>query len=49
MRVFLDANTLFSACLPNSRLGVFVRFLKLKGECPYSYYAMSEALKNLER
>ena len=49
MRVYLDANSLFSACLPNSRLAVFVRLLKHKGECLYSNYALNEAAKNLGR
>ncbi|RYD36720.1 MAG: DNA-binding protein [Verrucomicrobiaceae bacterium] len=47
MRVFLDANTLFSASLPNSRLAEFIELLGFYGECLYSAYAFEEARRNL--
>lgn len=47
MRVFLDANTLFSASLPNARLADFVELLGFHGKCLYSAYAFDEAQRNL--
>ena len=47
MRVFVDANTLFSASLPHSRLSEFLEVVKLHGECLYSGYAFDEAQRNL--
>lgn len=47
MRIFLDANTLFSASLPNSRLAEFIELLRLHGECLCSAYAIEEARRNL--
>lgn len=47
MRVFLDANTLFSASLPKSRLAEFLELLEFHGDCLYSAYAFDEAKRNL--
>lgn len=49
MKVFLDANVLFSAALPGSRMGDFVRYLKKHVELASSPAAADEALRNVER
>jgi predicted nucleic acid-binding protein len=49
MRVFLDANILFSASLPSSRLAEFIELLECHGECLYSAYAFDEAKRNLDQ
>jgi len=48
MRVFLDANVLFSGALPNSRMHAFLMFLTARADCVTNAYALSEALRNLE-
>jgi uncharacterized protein len=47
MRVFLDANILFSASLDASRLAEFIELLQFHAECLYSAYAFDEAKRNL--
>lgn len=49
MKVFLDANVLFSAALPGSRMGDFVRYLRKHAELASSPAAADEALRNVER
>jgi predicted nucleic acid-binding protein len=48
MRVFLDANVLFSASLARSRMRAFLDVLFQHGECLTSDYATEEARRNLE-
>ena len=48
MRVFLDANILFSGSLPKSLLAGFLDNLKDHAELLTNAYAMSEAERNLE-
>ncbi|HEY4511511.1 MAG TPA: hypothetical protein VJH55_01590 [Candidatus Paceibacterota bacterium] len=47
MRVFLDANILFSAALPHSRMRMFVGVLLDQGTCLTNVYAIEEAYRNL--
>ena len=47
MRVFLDANILFSAALPASRMASFLEVLFRNAECLTSDYALEEARRNL--
>ena len=47
MRVFLDANILFSAALPHSRMRVFLDVLLDRAECLTNDYAIEEARRNL--
>jgi predicted nucleic acid-binding protein len=47
MRVFLDANILFSAAKPNSRIRALVAILSQHGECITNAYAVEEARRNL--
>ena len=48
MRVFLDANILFSAAIPNSRVGLLVRIAKHRTTLLTNPYAAEEARRNLE-
>ena len=48
MRVFLDANILFSGAQPHSRMRVFLELLFKQGECITNAYAVEEARRNLE-
>src|SRR3954468_24457434 len=48
MTVFLDANILFSAALPGSRMGWFVGVLLSHAVCITNAYAVEEARRNLE-
>ncbi len=48
MRVFLDANILFSASMPKSRIGFLVRIAKQKATLLTNLYAAEEARRNLE-
>ena len=48
MRVFLDANILFSASQARSRMRAFLDVLFQHGECLASDYAVEEARRNLE-
>jgi len=47
MRVFLDANILFSASLPQSRMRAFLDVLFEQAECLTNNYAVEEARRNL--
>lgn len=49
MRIFLDANILFSGALPQSRMRAFLDFLCRECECITNVYAVEEARRNLER
>jgi predicted nucleic acid-binding protein len=49
MKVFLDANVLFSAALPGSRMGEFLGFVRGQAELASSQAAVDEALRNVER
>lgn len=48
MRVFLDANVLYSAALAGSRMREFLNVLKQHAEFVTSAYALEEARRNLE-
>lgn len=48
MRVFLDANVLFSGALPNSRMHSLLMLLFERAECVTNTYALAEARRNLE-
>jgi len=48
MRIFLDANILFSGALPHSRMRAFLDFLCHEFECVTNAYAAEEARRNLE-
>jgi uncharacterized protein len=47
MRVFLDANILFSAAQPHSRMRAFLEVLFDQAECLTNNYAIEEARRNL--
>ena len=47
MRVFLDANILFSAAQPTSRLRTLLEIVSRHGECITNAYAVEEARRNL--
>ncbi|HEX4120345.1 MAG TPA: PIN domain-containing protein [Verrucomicrobiae bacterium] len=47
MRVFLDANILFSAALPNSKMRSFLDVLLDREKCLTNEYAIEEARRNL--
>lgn len=47
MRVFLDANILFSAAKPKSRIQALLNLLSRHGECVTNAYAIEEARRNL--
>ncbi len=48
MRVFLDANVLFSGALPNSRMHALLMLLFARAHCVTNAYALSEARRNVE-
>ena len=48
MIVFLDANILFSAALPGSRMGWLLGVLFDRAKCLTNAYAVEEARRNLE-
>jgi len=48
MKIFLDANILFSASFPNSLLAAFLSNLKELAELISSVYATAEAERNLQ-
>ena len=48
MRVFLDANILFSGARPNSRMGAFLETLSRQADLLTNAYAFEEARRNLE-
>jgi hypothetical protein len=47
MRVFLDANILFSAAKPKSRIRALIAVLAQHGECVTNAYAVEEARRNI--
>jgi predicted nucleic acid-binding protein len=47
MRIFLDANILFSAALSHSRMRAFLEVLFDRAECLTNDYAIEEARRNL--
>jgi predicted nucleic acid-binding protein len=47
MRVFLDANILFSASQPHSRMRAFLDILMGRAKCLSNEYAIEEARRNL--
>lgn len=47
MRIFLDANILFSASQPQSRMGLFLDALRDRADCLTNDYAVEEARRNL--
>ncbi|HEX3856121.1 MAG TPA: PIN domain-containing protein [Verrucomicrobiae bacterium] len=48
MRIFLDANILFSAALPKSRMRSFLEMISGKVDFLTNAYAVEEARRNLE-
>lgn len=48
MKVFLDANILFSSAAPNSNIAKLVNLVQQNGQCVTSPYAVAEARKNLQ-
>ncbi|HZF00318.1 MAG TPA: DNA-binding protein [Methylomirabilota bacterium] len=48
MRIFLDANILFSAALPKSRMREFLEVISSKADFLTNAYALEEARRNLE-
>ena len=49
MKVFLDANILFSGSVSGSRIAKLIEIVKQYGECVTNLYAVEEARKNIER
>jgi predicted nucleic acid-binding protein len=47
MRIFLDANILFSAALPHRLMQAFLNLIMERGECLTNAYAVEEARRNL--
>ena len=48
MKVFLDANTLFSGAHSDSRMRAFLKVLSRHADCVTNAYAVEEARRNLE-
>lgn len=48
MKVFLDANILFSSAAPKSNIAKLVNLVQQHGQCVTSPYAVAEARKNLQ-
>jgi predicted nucleic acid-binding protein len=48
MRIFLDANILFSAALPESRMRAFLEAIPRKADFLTNAYAIEEARRNLQ-
>lgn len=48
MKVFLDANILFSASVPTSQTAKLLAIVEQHGSCVTNSYAVEEARKNLE-
>lgn len=48
MKVFLNANILFSASVPTSRIAKLLAIVRQHGNCVTNSYALEEARKNLE-
>ena len=49
MRIFIDANILYSASLPGSLMARFITIVLTHAECVTSPYAAEEARRNIER
>ncbi len=49
MKVFLDANILFSGSNANSKIYRLLRIIQKHGECVTNSYAIEEARRNVER
>lgn len=49
MKVFLDANILFSGSVSGSRIAKLIGVIQQHGECFTNAYAVEEARKNIER
>ena len=49
MKVFLDANILFSGSVSGSKIAKLVEIVKQHEECITNLYAVEEARKNIER
>ena len=49
MKVFLDANILFSGSVSGSKIAKLVEIVKQHGKCVTNTYAVEEARKNIER
>jgi uncharacterized protein len=47
MRIFLDANILFSASMPRSRMRLFLDVLMQQAECLTNNFAIEETRRNL--
>lgn len=48
MKVFLDANILFSSAAPTSKVAKLVNLVQQHGQCVTNPYAVAEARKNLQ-
>jgi hypothetical protein len=48
VKVFLDANILFSAAAPESNVAKLINLVQEHGQCVTSLYAVEEARKNLK-
>lgn len=49
MKVFFDANILFSGSVSGSKIAKLIEIAKQRGECVTNTYAVEEARKNIER
>lgn len=49
MKVFLDANILFSGSVSGSKIAKLMEVIQKHGECVTNLYAVEEARKNIER
>ncbi len=49
MKVFLDANILFSGSVSGSKIAKLIKIIQKHGECVTNLYAIEEARKNIER
>ena len=48
MKVFLDANILFSGSVSGSRIAELIKIIQKHGECVTNSYAVEETRKNIE-
>ena len=49
MKVFLNANILFSGSVSDSKIAKLVEIVKQHGKCVTNTYAVEEARKNIEK
>ena len=49
MKVFLDANILFSGSVSGSKIAKLIEVIQTHGECVTNIYAVEEARKNIRR